>query len=274
MAADLCFPVKRVDHFMIPDAMFRTRKRPTHGGIDLTPVVANQAEPIVAIEDGTIIIADKNTGKGDTSGMDIMLLGKRTGIRWWYGHLSKVAVDVRQTVKRGQVMGATGTTGSSASGKASSTGVHLHLEAHYPAINTEIDPWAWLHDAPDVDDSVMPLAPTREQARRDYVKASAPLTRKDFLMALTDDEQAEVLRLLRENADNVAKVDKWVEAVRGDQLYDSGTKSRAERIHTLLDGITVKVDALHDGILAVGARGYSWLDRIRSVMNTLEQRKQ
>lgn len=176
MAADLCFPVKRADHFMIPAAMFRTKGRPAHGGIDFTPVVVNQAEPIVAIEDGFIIIADKNTGKGDTSGMDIMLLGKRTGIRWWYGHLSRVGVNVGLGVKRGQVIGATGTTGSSASGKASSTGVHLHLEAHYPAINVEIDPWKWLHDAPDVDGSTMPLAPSREQARRDYSKASAPAT--------------------------------------------------------------------------------------------------
>lgn len=273
----LCFPVKRADHFMIPSAMFRTKDRPTHGGDDFTPVVANKPEPVYAIEDGTILIADRSAERGDTSGLDIMLVGKQTGIRWWYGHLSKVGVALHQKVKAGDVLGATGTTGSSKTGKASSTGVHLHLEAHYPRINHEVDPWKWLHDAPDVYGSTMPLATTRAKALEQYPKyvgdkATTPATKdKGFLMALTPDEQAEVLRLLRENADKVKKIDLWLEATRGDQIDDIG-QSRAARIHRLMEGMTAKVDALYTELADPGTVGYSWAARARSILNALEDK--
>jgi len=167
--ANLVFPVRRRDHFMLRDAMFRTRARPSHGGIDLTPVTQNQSESCYAIERGKIIIADNTSGPvGDTSGRDIMILGRDTGIRWWYGHLSSVSVKVGQEVRAGQFIGTTGTTGSNVKGSPSSTGVHLHLEAHYPSINVEIDPWPWIADAPDVEGSRMPLASSRSKARAEY----------------------------------------------------------------------------------------------------------
>lgn len=168
MATFLTFPVLRRTNFMYPDAMFRTPQRPTHGGVDFTPLIVGQSVPIYAVEDGTILISDRTNNKGDTSGLDIMLLGRYTGIRWWYGHLSRVDVSVGQTVSRGKIIGMTGTTGSTATGKPSSTGVHLHLEAHYPRINVEIDPWTWLWDAPDAEGSKMPLSPTREAAKSQY----------------------------------------------------------------------------------------------------------
>lgn len=181
MATFLTFPVLRRTHFMYPDAMFRTRARPTHGGVDLTPLGVNKPEPIYAVEDGTIIISDRSVTRGDTSGLDIMLLGRYSGIRWWYGHLSRVDVNVGQAVSRGKVIGMTGTTGIQSTGKPSSTGVHLHFEAHYPRINDEIDPWKWIWDAPDVEGSKMPLAATREQAKTDYANYGSGDTAKASL---------------------------------------------------------------------------------------------
>lgn len=157
----LCFPVKREDHFMFPAAMFRTPQRPTHGGIDCTPVAKGRSEPFYAFEDGIVTIADHTAERGDLSGLDVMVLGDRTRIRGWGGHLAAALVFQGQRVKKGQLIGYTGSTGNS-------SGAHLHFEMHYPGINDEIDPWDWLWDAPDVDGSTMPLAPSRDAALRDY----------------------------------------------------------------------------------------------------------
>lgn len=164
----LVFPVKRRDHFMYPAAMFRTEARPDHGGLDLTPVVAGRSEPYYAIESGIVTIADHTLEKGDLSGLDVMILGDETRIRWWGGHLFDAIVFRGQRVRAGQLIGYTGSTGNS-------SGAHLHQEAHYPLLNAEIDPWPWLADAPDVDGSTMPLAESRTEALAIYPKYVPPV---------------------------------------------------------------------------------------------------
>lgn len=169
----LMFPVRRRDHFMFPAAMFRTKDRPTHGGLDFTPVIVGEPEPFYAPEPGRILISSYVR---ETSGHNVMLLGDWTGIRWWGGHLSKRAVAVDARVERGALLGMTGNTGNVSGKGGKLPGCHLHLEAHFPAINVEIDPWAWLWDAPDLDGSVMPLAPSRAKAVELYPKFIDPKT--------------------------------------------------------------------------------------------------
>ncbi|SFS00304.1 Peptidase family M23 [Agrococcus baldri] len=107
-----------------------------HGGVDFTPLRSGSRLPVYAVGAGTVVIADRTTSPSDFSGMDI---GIRLADRsiWWYGHLSRVDVNVGQRVRDGQQIGLMGATGRV-------TGVHLHLERHWPALNVETDPWPYI----------------------------------------------------------------------------------------------------------------------------------
>lgn len=185
MATDLCYPTLRRESFVLSQAMFRTKTRPTHGGVDFTPVKQGANIDIFAVEGGTVVISDATVEKGDMSGKDVMILTK-TGRRWWYGHLNEVHVKKGQGVSKGQVIGKMGTTGNS-------SGVHLHLELHYPAINVEIDPWQWLWDAPDVKGATFPPATSREKAVADYANyTDSGTTKTGLFMHLTANQEQEI----------------------------------------------------------------------------------
>lgn len=74
--------------------------------------------PIVALVDGEIVRADNDVHATSGWGGHIELLGT-DGWRRQYAHLSALSVKVGQMVKRGDVLGTVGNSGSS-------TGVHLH----------------------------------------------------------------------------------------------------------------------------------------------------
>lgn len=203
MAADLCYPVLRRESFVIPEAKFKTKTRPTHGGLDFTPVVQGAPVALYAIESGVVVISDHFAEKGDMSGKEVMILTK-SGRRWWYGHLSEVHVKLGVSVQKGQVIGRMGTTGNS-------SGVHLHLELHYPIMNAEIDPWPWLWDAPDAKGETLPPAPSREKARADYPKydsgankPSTPLTPTPPAPPVKTPEQIEEEELMAARDDIIA----------------------------------------------------------------------
>lgn len=88
--------------------------RPWHKGED----IANRnGGPILAADSGTIVHASwDNSGYGN-----MVMIDHGNGYKTLYGHLSKFAVKVGQTVKRGDVLGQMGSTGRS-------TGTHLHFE--------------------------------------------------------------------------------------------------------------------------------------------------
>ena len=89
--------------------------RDFHTGIDIG---ASTGTNIVAGESGTVILASYgwNGGYGN-----YIIVNHGNGLTTRYAHASKLYVSVGQTVSRGQVIGAVGSTGNS-------TGPHLHFE--------------------------------------------------------------------------------------------------------------------------------------------------
>ena len=98
---------------------FGSRQDPMNGGADFHPgldISAEYGAPVKATADGTIESAG---WAGDYGNM--ILLKHGYGMSTKYGHLSRIAVEAGQTVKRGQVIGYVGATGRT-------TGAHLHYE--------------------------------------------------------------------------------------------------------------------------------------------------
>jgi murein DD-endopeptidase MepM/ murein hydrolase activator NlpD len=92
-----------------------TKKRNAfHSGIDIG---APLGTPVYASSDGVIRQADFNkNGYGN-----LIIIEHAQDFTTYYGHLSKIKVKVGQTVKKGDNIGAVGSTGKS-------TGPHLHFE--------------------------------------------------------------------------------------------------------------------------------------------------
>lgn len=86
-----------------------------HNGTDFA---ARTGDPVYAIEDGTVIMAEWNDAYGW-----LVVIDHGGGIASWYGHSSRLLVKAGQNVKQGQQIAAAGSTGWS-------TGPHVHLEIH------------------------------------------------------------------------------------------------------------------------------------------------
>jgi murein DD-endopeptidase MepM/ murein hydrolase activator NlpD len=84
-----------------------------HQGMDL---VASRGTPLVAIEDGVVV----REGRQSNGALRIVLQG-RSGSKFYYGHMSKDLVHAGSRVRRGQVIGLMGDSGSPGA-------VHLHFE--------------------------------------------------------------------------------------------------------------------------------------------------
>lgn len=96
-----------------------------HSGVDLK---ASYGTPVYAIMDGVVVRASSYSGYGNC-----VEITHSSGYKSLYGHLSRYAVRYGSRVKKGQVIGYSGSTGVS-------TGPHLHLElARY---NRVINPFS------------------------------------------------------------------------------------------------------------------------------------
>ena len=89
--------------------------RRMHSGLDFK---AGHGQPIVAVTDGRVLSAGRAGGCGNA-----VKLRHGGGIDTRYCHMSRIAVDRGQNVRRGQVIGYVGSTGLS-------TGPHLHYEMY------------------------------------------------------------------------------------------------------------------------------------------------
>ena len=85
----------------------------SHKGMDL---MGYRGQPLLAIEDGVIV----REGRQSNGALRIVMQG-RSGSKFYYGHMSKDLVHAGSRVRRGQVIGLMGDSGSPGA-------VHLHFE--------------------------------------------------------------------------------------------------------------------------------------------------
>jgi len=112
---------------------YGTRIDPITGATSFHPGVdfgAACGTPIKAAGSGVIFSAGWNGGYGNAT-----IINHGGGIATLYGHQSRIAVSVGQTVSQGQIIGYVGTTGYS-------TGCHLHWEVRVNGATT--NPLAYL----------------------------------------------------------------------------------------------------------------------------------
>jgi len=99
-----------------------------HSGMD---IAAPTGTEVMASADGMVLSAGREPRYGNA-----ILLDHGNGMTTKYGHLSEVDVVVGQEVKRGEVIGAVGSTGRT-------TGPHLHYEVHIH--DAPVNPARYLH---------------------------------------------------------------------------------------------------------------------------------
>lgn len=117
-------------------SMFGRRTHPVtgergkmHNGMDIAVPVGT---PIYAVADGKVEVSVGDQGRSKKSYGNYIKVGHDGGYSTLYGHLSEVYVKAGEQVVQGQLIGATGNTGSS-------TGPHLHFE--FWSGSTRIDPY-------------------------------------------------------------------------------------------------------------------------------------
>ncbi len=110
------FPVNGVlmRGFGVKSDPFTGKMRPHHG-LDLA---APMGTPVYAPASGKIILREHQTHFGNT-----IVLDHGYRVETVYGHMSKFAAKLGQSVRRGELIGYVGNTGYS-------TGPHLHYEVH------------------------------------------------------------------------------------------------------------------------------------------------
>ena len=111
-----------------PTSGFGWRWGRLHAGEDFAATVGTN---LFAMSTGTVTFAGQESGYGT-----IVKIRYWDGTITFYGHMSRVSVNVGDSVDPGEVVGQSGNTGES-------TGPHLHLEVH-PDGGAAIDPVPWL----------------------------------------------------------------------------------------------------------------------------------
>jgi murein DD-endopeptidase MepM/ murein hydrolase activator NlpD len=100
--------------FGVKSDPFTGKVRPHHG-LDLA---AAMGTPIYSPAAGKVILREFQTQYGNT-----VVIDHGYGVETLYGHMSKFAAKLGQTVRRGEILGYVGNSGYS-------TGPHLHYEVH------------------------------------------------------------------------------------------------------------------------------------------------
>jgi murein DD-endopeptidase MepM/ murein hydrolase activator NlpD len=109
-----------IKHCRISDVFGYSRGR-LHAGIDISG--CGKGSPIYATNNGTVIFTGYEAG-GYGNWIEI---DHNNGYTTRYGHLSKIYVKKGETVEKGHVIGAMGSTGRS-------SGTHLHYEIRYHGV--------------------------------------------------------------------------------------------------------------------------------------------
>ena len=166
------FPITQKFGEIIPGVTYKNKP---HTGIDYAcPLGTN----ILACEDGYVFFAGWNeSGYGN-----MIMIRHNDGNASLYAHLSLIRVFVGQTVRKGEKIGESGTSGNS-------TGPHLHLEMR-DKYGEAFDPMTVLTNT---DDSVVVAKNETTNLKNadafeegDTVKVVAPLGAKAFFRGFDD----------------------------------------------------------------------------------------
>jgi murein DD-endopeptidase MepM/ murein hydrolase activator NlpD len=97
-----------------------------HAGVDFD---GELGDPVFAAADGLVVLAEPLQVRGNA-----VILDHGLGVYSNYFHMSELAVQQGESVSKGQIIGAVGSTGLS-------TGTHLHWEVRVGGI--AVDPFEW-----------------------------------------------------------------------------------------------------------------------------------
>lgn len=160
-----------------------------HGALDYGVPVGT---PVLAPEDGIIRHAgfawdlpggpddwtlrdyQIKPARGDlrTGGGIMVRLDNAIGSRWWSAHLNRTDLNAGDRVRKGQIIGYSGNTGSS-------TGPHLHLALLPPSPNWNNGAWGGIDPAPYIREKYSPLTYTSWQGSP-TTGVGATTTKKDW----------------------------------------------------------------------------------------------
>jgi murein DD-endopeptidase MepM/ murein hydrolase activator NlpD len=127
-----------------PDPTFDAGYAQTPGGLDYIYYDGHDGydyglyyEPVAAAAGGTVMLSGWAVPSCHSclSGLTIEI-NHGNGLMTYYGHLSRLDVSVGQSVRRGQVIGLSGSTGTA-------TGPHLHFGVYRIDGGGPIDPYGW-----------------------------------------------------------------------------------------------------------------------------------
>jgi murein DD-endopeptidase MepM/ murein hydrolase activator NlpD len=133
-----------------PDPTFDAGYAQTPGGLDYIYYDGHDGydyglyyEPVAAAAGGTVMLSGWAVPSCHSclSGLTIEI-NHGNGLLTYYGHLSRLDVSVGQFVRRGQVIGLSGSTGTA-------TGPHLHFGVYRIGGGGPIDPYGWGGSYPD-----------------------------------------------------------------------------------------------------------------------------
>jgi murein DD-endopeptidase MepM/ murein hydrolase activator NlpD len=133
-----------------PDPTFDAGYAQTPGGLDYIYYDGHDGydyglyyEPVAAAAGGTVMLSGWAVPSCHSclSGLTIEI-NHGNGLMTYYGHLSRLNVSVGQSVRRGQVIGLSGSTGTA-------TGPHLHFGVYRIGGGGPIDPYGWGGTYPD-----------------------------------------------------------------------------------------------------------------------------
>ena len=230
-----------------------------HGAIDYGVPVGT---PILAPEDGVVGHADWawnlpggpndwaardyqiKPAPGDTrTGGGIMVsIINSAGSRWWLCHLSKTDLNRGDRVRRGQIIGYSGNTGSS-------TGPHLHVSLLPAAPNWGNGFFGAIDPAPYITAAYSPLTYTTWQGTA-TAGAGATTTRKDWFDMATE---ADLRRIVREEIrKNVAHAE-FTDINGKKQTLNQIWAFRTKKAEDLLNAVS---KAVRPSTIALAVWGY------------------
>lgn len=240
------------------------RVRP-HSGFDSTPRVPNaEARSVLG---GTVVKADWTKYAGN-----YVVEAAPDGWLWLTLHLASRSVRAGAVTEPGSVIGVVGNTGGGgALGSKATIGIHSHVSrcrdmaAVNRIVNGLVRPrykgetnaeWAEAHGLSDPYPHIIESLKARD-ALEDFM---APIDEARFAALETN-----VNMLLTE----LRNVRPTIDALRSEQVEEDGI---AQSTHKQAASAAADAAALREAILGKGNGYYSWLDRIRSVMNELEKK--